>query len=139
MVRSTLSLTWRHGESFDAVLTAVSGGGLEILRVAGVGVVGGGDLSRSESDLWLLLRSDLTPRSGEPTSVMGRPCLCSGESSGLLSLIAVNALGVRWCLDPGVDSVVDFSDFFSFGSPKIDWYGTFCLVSFRLLSFVGEP
>lgn len=101
-LRSTGSLAWCHGESCAEVF----------LRVTGVGVVGGGDLMRSEND-----RLDLKLRSPDAAPDTDLPFLTSSESSGLFSVIVPSeVVGVRACFGSGVVVVL----FLSIGPPKID-------------------
>ena len=82
------------------------------LRVTGVGVVGGGDLMRSENDLL-----DLKLRSPDPTPEADLPFLTSSASSGLFSVIVPSeVVGVRACFGSGVVVVL----FLSIGPPKMD-------------------
>ena len=128
MVRSMPSLTCCHGESLPPTFSTVD---CTLRRPVGVGVLGGGDLRRSESCLRLSVRrADFSPRSDTPTSAADRDFFLVVVSSGLTSVIDSS------CLVPGVlvrsgFAIVDerVSLFFSFGSPNKDWYGSFCVSS----------
>jgi hypothetical protein len=120
--RSTCSFTCCHGVTGDFLSLVPAADGID-LRLDGVGVTGGGDFIRSENDFELSVRRrDLVPRSGAPMSLIDRPFLCSGESSGLASVIVWSCLllGVRLCFDAGVAADADGPEEGSFGSPNID-------------------